>query len=62
MSEPKIFDQLKSDWEQDCLHWHGKILIGKFAHWCPDFDDLPIDETMEMEWQICTCEQEDKAE
>ena len=42
------------DWVEDSLHWRGKVLVGKYAHWCPDWDDLPIDETC-REWP-CTCE------
>jgi len=41
-------------WEEHCLHWRGRVLTGKFAHSCPDWDDLPIDETCENEWP-CVC-------
>lgn len=40
-------------WERECLHWRGKVLTGKYGHWCPDWDDLPIDETC-PEWP-CIC-------
>jgi hypothetical protein len=33
------------EFKQDCLKWYGKVLTGKFAHWCYDWDGLPIDET-----------------
>ena len=29
-------------------------LKGRFRHWCPEWDDLPIDETM-PEFECCTC-------
>lgn len=29
-------------------------LTGKFRHWCPEWDDLPIDETM-PEFEACVC-------
>ncbi len=47
--------QTMTQFEADCLHWHGKLLTGKRAHWCHDWDGLPIDETCE-EWDACTCE------
>ena len=34
-----------SDWEDNCIHWRGRILTGKDAHWCADWDDLPVDDT-----------------
>lgn len=43
------------DWVQDCMLYHGKVLTGKKAHWCFDWDDMPIDETC-MEIENCTCE------
>lgn len=46
-----------NDFEADCLHWRGRILLGSFAHWCIDWDDLPVDETCH-EWP-CVCEWED---
>lgn len=39
--------------EEACLHWRGRILTGKYAHLCDDWDGLPIDETM-PEWP-CSC-------
>lgn len=38
---------LVTDWEADCMEWRGRILDGNDAHWCPDWDDLPIDSTCE---------------
>ena len=40
-------------WHADCLKWRGKVLTGKFRHWCEDWDGLPIDETT-PEWP-CVC-------
>lgn len=39
------------EWEKSCLHFWGKVLTGQKAHYCGDFDDLPIDETCdEFKW------------
>ena len=46
------------DWIEDCMHHHGKVLTGKYAHWCPEFDFLPIDETC-FEFEYCTCDKGD---
>ena len=48
-------EELSPGWVEDCLYWHGRILMGKKAHWCWDFDDLPIDETCE-EMEFCHCQ------
>lgn len=45
---------MQSDWETDCLHWYGKILRGPDAHWCLEFDDLPINAWC-SEYQACLC-------
>lgn len=42
------------DWKEDCMKWWGKILTGDKAHWCPEWDDLPIDETCD-EFRFCQC-------
>ena len=47
------------DWIVDCNHHHGKVLTGKYAHWCPEFDYLPIDETVD-EFVYCNCEFEEE--
>lgn len=47
------------DWIDDCNHFHGILLTGKYSHWCPDFDYLPIDETTHY-FEYCKCELEDK--
>ena len=36
------------------MKWRGRILTGEFAHWCFEWDELPIDETCENEWP-CGC-------
>ena len=41
------------NWRRDCLHWRGRVLTGKYRHWCDDWDGLPIDETT-PEWP-CVC-------
>jgi hypothetical protein len=42
----------------DCWHWYKEYLTGRFGHWCPDWDDLPIDETC-SEFSSCGCYPED---
>jgi len=46
-----------TDWAEDCMHWHGRILNGEKRHWCWDWDGLPIDDTCD-EIQCCHCEWE----
>jgi hypothetical protein len=36
---------------------YGEVLLGEYAHWCGDWDDLPIDETM-GEFECCTCDKD----
>jgi len=43
-----------SQWEEDCIRYRGKILTGKKAHWCHDWDGLPVDETTK-EFECCGC-------
>ena len=38
---------------EDSLRWRGRILNGVYAHWCFEWDELPIDETC-PEWP-CGC-------
>jgi len=45
---------MSKQWIKDCLKWRKRILTGKKAHWCADWDDLPIDETC-LEFP-CVCE------
>lgn len=42
------------DWIEDCLRYHGRVLNGGKAHWCPDWDYLPIDDSC-RELKACTC-------
>jgi len=42
--------------EGDCMRYRRRILTGKYAHTCWDWDGLPIDETCE-EWP-CACQAE----
>lgn len=47
-----------TDWEKDCPEFYGKVLTGEYAHWCPDYDQLPVDETCAYEFINCTCNKE----
>ena len=41
-------------WIADCMHWRGRVLTGSFAHWCAEFDYLPVDHTS-AEFECCQC-------
>lgn len=41
-------------WKHESLHWRGVILRGWLAHYCNDWDGLPVDETT-SEFSCCTC-------
>lgn len=41
------------DWVEDCARWRGRLLTGRFRHWCEDWDGLPVDDTC-PEWP-CAC-------
>jgi hypothetical protein len=47
--------QPSADWIEDCQRWRGEVLTGVAAHWCWDWDDLPVDETTD-EITSCTCD------
>ena len=51
-------DPISEEWIEDCIHHHGVVLTGKYAHWCASFDYLPIDETV-VEFEFCLCEFEE---
>lgn len=44
------------DWVEDCNKFWGRVLDGPNAHWCLEFDDLPIDDTCIMEMSVCLCD------
>ncbi len=39
---------------RESIRWRGRVLTGKYAHWCADWDELPVDETT-PEWPCCCC-------
>jgi hypothetical protein len=41
-------------WIEDCIKFRHRILTGHYAHCCPCWDELPIDETTQ-EFSSCTC-------
>jgi hypothetical protein len=41
------------DWIDDCNEWRGRLLTGRYGHWCADYDELPVDESC-PEWP-CPC-------
>lgn len=46
--------KMESDFKKDCIKWHSRLLTGTYAHWCWDWDFMPIDETC-PEFESCTC-------
>lgn len=42
------------DWTLWSMREHGRVLTGKYAHWCHEWDDMTVDETT-PEWETCTC-------
>jgi hypothetical protein len=50
-------DITSAEWIEDSMHWRGKVLTGKRAHWCFDWDMLPCDETTD-EITACHCYEE----
>ena len=42
-------DELKAKlaykWVDDCMRVRGRVLTGVHAHWCREWDGLPVDET-----------------
>lgn len=42
------------EWVSDCIHWYGAVLTGYGAHWCPEWDYMPIDVTC-GEIVACSC-------
>lgn len=46
--------EFSQEWKDECLKYYGRVLTGKFAHWCWDWDQLPIDETC-REFEVCCC-------
>lgn len=51
--------EARAEWIADCLKWRGLVLVGKFSHWCSDWDGLVVDETCGGEWEACGCFDED---
>lgn len=49
-----VITRPSNDWIEDSLRWRGAVLTGKLAHWCYEFDGLPVDETC-GEIVVCHC-------
>ena len=48
----------KQEWREDCMEVHGRVLTGIKRHRCPEWDFLPIDETV-VQMDACLCELDD---
>lgn len=44
-------------WRLECSFEWGYVLTGEFIHWCPEWDSMPIDETVK-EYRVCTCDKD----
>lgn len=42
------------EWVEECLRTYGRVLTGEYAHRCPEWDGMPVDETC-LEWTVCVC-------
>ena len=51
-TDPKGWTE--EEWLEVSVRYNGRPLVGKYRHFCNDWDDLPIDETCE-EFSGCTC-------
>lgn len=40
--------------QMDMLKWRGRSWLGPDAHWCMDWDELPVD-AMTPEYEMCIC-------
>lgn len=49
------------EWRWVSRRAHGRVLVGKFCHWCNEWDGLPVDETV-PEWEACVCFDKDQHE
>lgn len=45
----------EEEWMQDCIKERGRILVGKFRHYCYDWDFMTVDETCEEFENGCNC-------
>jgi hypothetical protein len=52
-------DWTDEEWALVCARYHARVLMGDYAHFCADWDELPVDETCE-EFECCTCYGEGK--
>jgi len=43
-----------SEFEEDCIKTYGRVLTGKYKHYCAEWDYVPIDETF-PEFEVCHC-------
>ena len=46
-------EELCDAWAHDCMKWRHRVLVGRLAHYCPDWDFLPMDETCTNEISDC---------
>lgn len=49
-----ILATMPVEWVEWCLKERGRILLGRFGHFCNDWDGLTMDENCD-EWATCTC-------
>jgi hypothetical protein len=52
MSNQFVDDTKGTEWPADCETERGRLLSGTWAHYCFDWDGLPVDETT---WEFSSC-------
>lgn len=52
----KVFKplELTGEWRRECRKRFGEVLTGRHCHYCPDWDHMPMDETL-PEFELCGC-------
>jgi hypothetical protein len=45
--------EFSASWVMDCRDYRGRVLTGRFGHYCPEHHEQPVDETC-PEWP-CPC-------
>lgn len=43
-----------TEWKQEMLKWRGRSWVAPDAHWCADWDELPVD-ACTAEYVCCVC-------
>lgn len=44
----------ETEWEKETKRYYGRVIGGPDAHWCHEYDGLPIN-AFSVEYQNCLC-------